>query len=102
MDYLDIPWVDYLVNTLGCKNLMLDFHLSMAFVLMGADAELYSTVHVLHHLSGFGTAEEITNTRPREGFPFEKMSLGRLDVGMSTSVPTELVPACSATSSFRK
>ena len=84
VDFLDIPFMMYLKDTLGCKGLMLDFHLSMAFCLMGGDADNYSTLHVLHNLSGFGDVEEVTNTRPREGFPFENMHLARLDGGMST------------------
>ena len=84
VDYLDISWYDYVFKRLQCKDLMLDFHLSMAFTFMHADAKMVSAVAVLHFLCGFGTLEELSNTRPREGYPFEKPDLVRLVEGMGT------------------
>jgi len=82
VDYLDMPWHEYVVNRLRCHTLMLDFHLSMAFNLMAADAKKVSAVAVLHCLCGFGSLEEISNTRPREHYPWEKPHLVHIAGGM--------------------
>jgi len=84
LDYLDVTWHEYVVNRLKCHHLMLDFHLAMAFNYMSADAKSVSAVAVMHFLCGFGSVEEISNTRPREGYPFEKPHMVRIAGGMGT------------------
>ena len=87
VDYLDVPWHEYLVDRLGIRNqLILEFHLSVGFSLIGSNAKDYSALAVLHLLSGFGSLEEITNTRARDGYPLEKPDMVRLAEGMTALV----------------
>jgi hypothetical protein len=47
-----------------------------------ANPEALSALSVLHCLAGFGTPEEILNTRPRLGEPFKKPEYARIGAGL--------------------
>jgi phytoene dehydrogenase-like protein len=81
--FLDVPFAEYVRER--CKTttkFVQEYLLSEAFTMFHADPEALSALSVLHCLAGFGTPEEILNTRPRLGEPFKKPEYARVGEGL--------------------
>ena len=80
--FLDVPWTDYVIKRCGAIDFVKEYLLSEAFTMFQADPAALSALSVLHCLAGFGTPEEILNTRTREGEPFKRIAYARVEKGM--------------------
>ena len=83
VSFLDIPWTEYVIKRCQATEFVQEYLLSEAFTMFQADPASLSALSVLHCLAGFGSPEEILNTRVREGEPFKKREYARVDEGMS-------------------
>lgn len=82
--FLDIPFTEYVRNRCKATTFVEEYLLSEAFTMFQTDPSSLSTLSLLHCLAGFGTPEEILNTRPRMGEPFKKTDYARVDCGLGT------------------
>lgn len=82
--FLDVPFSEYLRDRCGATTFVEEYLLSEAFTMFQTDPSSLSTLCLLHCLAGFGTPEEILNTRPRTGEPFKKMDYARVTSGLGT------------------
>ena len=67
--FLDVPWSDYVIKRCQTTDFVKEYLLSEAFTMFQANPDSLSALSVLHCLAGFGTPEEILNTRERTGEP---------------------------------